>query len=204
MEPGRILVNEHYLIEQVLACLEKMVDRCESRRTLESAAAHDAILFFRGFVERCYYDKQVTQLLRATRAVGISPEQCLGCSLLQRREEGRFHVDAMAAAAERASGGDVPALRKFTEHARAYIELLLEYIARQEDCLFPMIARKLPESEKTRLSGSLTAACADGAEEGACDTYVDVANRLADHLDVPRAVIGELPGKASPTEGRHA
>ena len=111
--------------------------------------------------------------------------------MLQRREEGRLHVAAMEGAIEPASGGDSTALKEFTEHAQAYIELLLEYIAKQEDCLFPMIAQALPEAEKARLEVALDTACGDGEEERACDTYLDVANRLADQFDVPRRVIAD-------------
>jgi len=193
MKPTSILVSEHRLIEQVLNCLERMVERCASQRRLESAPARDAIVFFRGFTERCHCAKEETELLPTMRAMGVSPERCLGCSMLQRREEGRLHVDAMEAVIEPASGGDSSALKKFTEHAQAYIELLLEYIAKQEDCLFPMIAQALPGAEKARLQVALDTACGDGEEECACDTYIDLANRLADHFDVPRRVIANTP-----------
>ena len=189
MKTTRILVSEHRLIEQVLNCLERMVERCASQRRLENAPARDAIVFFRGFTERCHCAKEETELLPTMRAMGVSPERCLGCSMLQRREEARLHVDAMEAAIEPASGGDSTALKKFTEHAQAYIELLLEYIAKQEDCLFPMIAQALPEAEKARLEVALDTACGDGEEQCACNTYIDLANRLADHFDVPRRVI---------------
>ena len=193
MKTTSILVSEHCLIEQVLNCLERMVGCCVSQRKLESAPARDAIVFFRGFTERCHCTKEETELLPTMRAMGISPERCLGCSMLQRREEGRLHVDAMAAAIEPASGGDCSALKRFTEHAQAYIELLLEYIAMQEDCLFPMIAQSLPRTEKARLEVALGTACDDGEEKCVCGTYVELANRLADHFNVPRRVIADTP-----------
>ena len=74
MRPTSILVEEHRLIEQVLNCLERMVERCKSQRGLESAPARDAIVFFRGFTERCHYTKEETELLPTIRAMGISPE----------------------------------------------------------------------------------------------------------------------------------
>jgi hemerythrin-like domain-containing protein len=189
MKATSILVTEHRLIEQVLNCLERMVERCESERRLESAPARDAIGFFRGFTERCHWTKEEAELLPTMQAMGISPERCLGCSLFQRREQARLHVDAMEATIGAASCGDSTALKEFIEQARAYIELLLEYIAKQEDCLFSMIAQALPEADKARLSRALETACSHGEEARACDTYIDLANRLADHFDVPRAVI---------------
>jgi len=188
MKTTSILVSEHHLIEQVLNCLEKMVDRCASQRRVEIAPARDAIVFFRGFTERCHCAKEETELLPRMRAMGVSPEQCLGCSMLERREEGRLHVDAMEAALEPASRGESRALKEFTKHAQAYIKLLLEYIAKQEDCLFPMIAQALPGTEKARLKAALNTPYDDSDEGNACDTYIELANRLADYLDVPRAV----------------
>ena len=193
MKITSILVDEHRLIEQVLNCLERMVERCESQRRLESAPARDTVAFFRGFTERCHCSKEETELLPAMQGMGISPERCLGCSMLQRREEGRLHVAAMEAAIEPASAGDATAVKEFTEHARAYIELVLEYIAKQEDCVFPMITQALPEADKARLRTGLDTACGDGEEKCACDTYIDLANRLADHFDVPRRVIADTP-----------
>jgi hemerythrin-like domain-containing protein len=104
------------------------------------------------------------------------------------------HVDAMETVIEPASHGDSTALKEFTEHARAYIELLLDYIARQEDCLFPMIAQALPEADKARLGTALRTANRDCHEECDYNTYFDLANRLADHFDVPHAVIVPSPG----------
>jgi hypothetical protein len=83
-------------------------------------------------------------------------------------------------------------VNEFTEHARAYIELLLGYIARQEDCLFPMIAQTLPEAEKARLEVALDTGC-DGEEAFACTIYIDLANRIADHFEVPRRMIADTP-----------
>jgi hemerythrin-like domain-containing protein len=183
------LVDEHRIIEQVLNCLERMMERCESRRRLEGGPARDAIVFFRGFIERCHYNREETQLLPAMRAIGISSGQCLDCSMRHRTERSRAHLDGMEAAIEPASAGDGAALKEFAEHARVYIGLLLEYIARQEDCLFPMIAQALPAEDRTRLWTALQTAGADDQHDSGCNNYVDLANRLADHFNVPRAVI---------------
>jgi len=192
MKASSILIQEHCLIEQVLASLERMAERCESGRQLEGGPARDALRFLRGFAERCHCGKVEVQLLPTMQAMGISQERCPGCSIFRRREEGRSHLAAMEAAIEPASAGDAAALDEFAEHARAYIELLLEYMAKQEDCLLPMITQALPESYKTRLTRALQTACGDGNAERASDTYVDLANRLADHFDVPRAVFPHL------------
>jgi len=60
MKNTSILVSEHCLIEQVLNCLERMLDRCASQRRLEIVPARDAIVFFRGFAERYHRAKEET------------------------------------------------------------------------------------------------------------------------------------------------
>jgi len=120
---------------------------------------------------------------------GISAERCLDCSMRRAIAESSLHLDAMEGAIEPASAGDAVALKEFTENARAYIGVLLEYMARQEGCLFPTIAQALPEVDKARLSTALDGTYGDGKDDCACNTYIDLANRLADHFDVPRAVI---------------
>lgn len=52
-----------------------------------------------------------------------------------------------------------------------------------------MIAKTLPEADKARLGKALRTASGDGQDERDYNTYIDFANRLADHFDVPRAVI---------------
>ncbi len=189
-----VLVNEHRIIEQVLNCLERMLERCESQRKLERGPAQSAIIFLRGFTARCHYGRVETQLLPAMQAMGIFPERCGGCPVHRRLEEGNSHLNTMEAVIEPASAGDAVALREFTEHARAYIELLLEYIAVQEDCVFPMIAQTLREADKAELRKTLPTAGGEPEPDCACNTYIDVANRLADDFDVPRAMIVGSPG----------
>jgi len=193
--PTRSLVREHLLIEQVLNCLERMLERCNAQHVLEATPAYQAIEFLRGFAERCHRVREERELLPKMESLGISAEQCLGCSLHHRRHEARRHVEALGATVEPAAEGDQEAIDRFTEHAEAYIELLTDYMARQEDCLFPMIERDLPAKAKRRLISLEDATERSEGGTEAFDTYLDIANRLADHFDVPRSVMEEAPAQ---------
>ena len=54
--------------------------------------------------------------------------------------------------------------------------------------------RCLPEAEKAPLSRPPDTAWCDGEDESACNTYVELANPLPDHFDVPRALTADSPG----------
>ena len=66
---------------------------------------------------------------------------------LERTAEGCSRLDAIKAAINPPSAA-AAALSGFTEHARAYIGPLLAYVARQQDCVFPMIAQIPPHADK--------------------------------------------------------
>lgn len=192
--PTRSLLREHLLIGQVLNCLETMLQRCARQGKLEVEPATEMVAFFRDFIERCYCVKEQAQLVTAMQALGISSEQCLGCSMRRRCEEGETHVTAMERTIQPASNGNAAALNEFIEHAEAYLELLMEYMAKQEDCLFPMIAEALPEAQVAQWNNAPGAICGEGCEPRAGNTPLELANRLADHFNVPRAVIPHAAG----------
>jgi hemerythrin-like domain-containing protein len=185
MSTASTLAHQHRVTEQVLNCLERMIERCESRRVLESQPARDMIAFFRGFVDGCHDRTVETLLIPSMRAIGMSPEQCLGCSVHQERDARAGRLDAMEAAIKRASAGHDDALKQFVRHARAYIELVMEYMAGQEDCLVLMRARARGDANHEPPATSDK----ESDEDVARNTYVDLANRLADHFGVPPATI---------------
>ena len=182
MNVTHILLYEHRIIEQVLNCLERIAERCETDHKLERDLARDTIAFLRSFIERCHDRKVETELLPAMQAMGISSEKCLECPMRQSRKESISHLDAMEATIKPACAGSATALDKFAEHARAYIDILLDCIARHEDCLFPLIEEASQDWHGTLLkSGGHE--CQDN---NTCHEYVETANRLANHLGVPQ------------------
>ena len=185
MNITRILLDEHRIIEQVLNCLERMAERCESHHRLESRPARDAIAFLRSFIEHCHDCKVEGLLLPAMQALGVPAERCLECPLRQSREDARFHLDAMEAAVEPACAGNAAALDEFVKHARAYIDVLLDCIARHEDCLFPLV-------EKTARNNAQVLPASGDRECGnhsACYPYIEAANLLAEQCDVPQVLV---------------
>jgi hemerythrin-like domain-containing protein len=187
MSITRILIDEHRVIEQVLNCLERMAERCEFHHKLESDLARDAIAFLRGFIEQCHDCKIETHLLPTLREMGVSAEEVVECPMRQSREDARPHLDAMEAAIQPAHAGSPAALAAFAEHARAYIDVLLDSITRQEDCLFLLTSKRARTNEGTLPHGG------DGLCRGdvACAAYVELAHRLAEQFGVTCAALAE-------------
>lgn len=146
-----ILRNEHRVIEQVLNCLERMADRCQFDHNLDNRQARAAIAFLRGFVEHCHNCKVEARLVPAIQALGVLAEQELRCPMHASRDISLSHLDAMEAVIEPACGGNLAGLNRFAEHARAYIGVLLDCIARREDYRLPLIDGTDGETDGTLL-----------------------------------------------------
>jgi hemerythrin-like domain-containing protein len=183
MKATDILMDEHRVIEQVLNCLEKLADRCEAGEKLDRTSALEALAFFRNFADRCHHGKEEGHLFPLLEARGFGRQGGPTGVMLHEHEEGRGLVAAMARAVER----DTP--REFVRHARAYVGLLREHIRKEDQCLFPMAAGILSGTDAESLAQRFEHVENAEMGEGTHEHYLQLANDLADRLDVNRAQV---------------
>ncbi len=188
MHATDVLTSEHRVIEQVLACLEKINERALAEGRLDAASAQEAIDFFRVFADGCHHRKEERHLFPTLEAAGLVREHGPTGVMLAEHESGREHIAAMARVTDAASRGDREALRSFADHACGYINLLRAHIAKEDLCLFPM-ANHLLEGEAERgLLASFEKVERDDTEAGAHEHYLAIADRLADRFGVPHVI----------------
>ena len=190
MKPTDILSDEHRVIEQVLNCLEKMVQRCGQEGRLEKQPAKDAVAFFRNFADRCHHAKEETHLFPAMEAKGYPREGGPTGVMMHEHELARAHVRAMDQAIEAASAGNALALEQFGRHARDYIGLLREHIEKEDHCLYTMANQAFTEEDQQELLATFAKVETEELGTGTHEKYLQLANDLADRLGVPRAVAG--------------
>jgi hemerythrin-like domain-containing protein len=65
----------------------------------------------------------------------------------------------------------------------------MKYIENEEDWLFPQANRLLSEDSERQLAGQLQKTETEMACSRSPEQYIAIANRLADHFGVPRAVL---------------
>jgi hemerythrin-like domain-containing protein len=187
MQATDILRNEHRVIDQMLQCLEKIADRCCQLKWLDHLTASQALDFFRTFADRCHHEKEEQHLFPLLEARGFSRLQGPTGVMHHEHEEGRRHLCAMAGALSRAADGDPDAVQQFVAHARAYVALLREHIRKEDNCLFPLAEQALSQEDQQALQASF-AGVEDARAHGAVhEKYLQLANELADRLQVPRA-----------------
>lgn len=188
MRPTDILMNEHRIIEQVLDCLDKLLEQCAAGQKLDTKSAKQAIEFFRGFTDRCHHGKEEAQLFPVMQANGFTGDCSPVVVMLREHELGRLYVQGMDATIESAATGDSESMEWFVQHGQSYVKLLREHIHKEDTCLFPAANHRLTENDQKQLLVAFEKVEAEEIEKETHNAYRKMADELADSLDVPRAV----------------
>jgi hemerythrin-like domain-containing protein len=186
MRPTEILSNEHRVIEQVLDCLEKLVEQANAAGALPKQPAEEAVEFLRNFADRCHHGKEEAHLFPAVEAKGFPRRGGPTGVMLHEHEQGRAHVREMAEAIDAAAAGDRAALDRFADHARRYVALLRDHIGKEDRILFVLANRVFSEDDQQRLLGAFQKVESEEMGEGTHERYLNIANGLADRLGVAR------------------
>lgn len=188
MKPTEILMSEHRVIEQVLNCLEKLLDRCTAENQLDAQSAKPAIEFLHTFVDRCHHGKEEKHLFPMMQARGFAG----GCSpvmvMLREHELGRLYVQGMEAAFSPSAAGDSESLKWFVQHGQSYLKLLREHIRKEDTCLFPAANHRLTDADQAELMAAFDKFEAEEIGHAAHEASLQIANTLAARFGVPYAV----------------
>jgi len=187
MTPTQILKDEHRVIEQVLNCLEKMIEKSLTEKKLDATDARDAVAFFRGFADKCHHAKEEERLFPLMESRGIPRQQGPIGVMLFEHEEGRGHVRAMEAAVEAAERGNLSALLDFAHHGQAYIGLLRQHIEKEDHCLFSMADQVMSPDDQAKLLQEFERLEREEAGAGLHEKYLGIAARLSQRYGVAQA-----------------
>jgi hemerythrin-like domain-containing protein len=187
MSPTDILTDEHRVIEQVLDCLEKIVERSESDRKLDKQSAREAVSFFRNFADRCHHAKEEDHLFPAMETRGFPRDGGPTGVMIYEHQQARDHVRKLGENIEAAAEGDPAAFQKFAHHARAYSNLLRNHIEKEDHCLFTMANQALTVEDQQEVLAAFRKVEAEEIGAEVHEQYVSIANGLADRFDVLRA-----------------
>jgi len=184
MQPIKLLMEEHRVIEQVIGCLIKMAENAVASGELSVDHASQAIEFIQHFADHCHHAKEEDQLFTLMCQRGFSVEMGPVAAMLEEHERGRFHVRAMKEAVTKYEGGDKSAVRQFAANAHAYGSLLTAHILKEDFILYPMAQQAFEEGDEQRLLGEF-----EKVEQGHADhheRFLKVAAELGEIYKVPR------------------
>ncbi len=182
--PVEILMDEHRVIEQVLACVEKMADRCAAGAPVDADSARNAVDFLRTFADTCHHGKEEDCLFPAMEKLGVPREGGPIGVMLEEHEMGRRHIRGMSGSIDSAAAGAADARRDFQHHARAYVDLLRQHILKEDNVLFPMADQVMAPADQKALMDRFEQVEHHDMGTGTHEKYLGLAHDLAQKFGI--------------------
>jgi hemerythrin-like domain-containing protein len=140
------LKKEHEAVRFTLIILEKIGQQVAESKQISAPEHLDQLFdFFTTFVDRCHHGKEEELLFPALENVGISREGGPIGVMLNEHQQGRNLVKKMKELKDQILNGDASGVESLNESIVAYTRLLNFHIDKENNVLFPMAVRNLPE-----------------------------------------------------------
>lgn len=178
MKATEILMEEHRMIERVLAVLDKAAGLLEQGEDVPPDLFPKAVEFIRGFADRCHHGKEEGSLFPLLERQGVPREGGPVGVMLAEHEEGRRWVKLMEEAGARFRQGEAAARGDLIKGARGYSELLWQHINKEDHVLFRMADQVLTGKDQTELLKQFEAVEKEEMGEGAHAHFVHLAEEL--------------------------
>ncbi|MGW8188252.1 MAG: hemerythrin domain-containing protein [Desulfobacterales bacterium] len=152
MDPIKDLTAEHEAVRLTLRVLEVISTDIDRSGRIANGDHIDSLLeFFGVFVDKCHHGKEEKLLFPALEEVGVGREGGPIGVILDEHRKGRELVGAMTAAMAQHRQGEAAAAARFSEAAKAYIDLLNRHIEKENNVLFSIAGRHLSKDTLSEL-----------------------------------------------------
>jgi len=176
-----LTVHEHHHFEKATEAL-KVEKLTKSPGEIPVELWEKAIDFIRNFADKCHHLKEEGLLFPALEEHGIPREGGPIGMMLFEHEEGRGYVKAMVTALSHAKQDPQAARTELFQNARAYLRLLREHIAKEDQVLFEMVDSALTPEEQKKLLREFDEHEEKELGAGIHEKYLAIAKELEDRL----------------------
>ena len=159
------LVNEHILILRMISLLERNAPRTANGSYSNWKFYLDGVDFIRNFADRFHHAKEEDVLFEALVKNGMPREHSPIAAMLMEHDQGRAFVKGMEEAAMEALDDKPGRERIIADNALAYAALLREHIAKEDDVLYPLAERVIPDTMREDIIAGYNAAEARTADD---------------------------------------
>lgn len=140
----QMLIEEHRLIESVLAALDSFAEKLGQEPENDRATVLEFADFFHEFVDRCHHGKEEDHLFVRMNAYGFSKNAGPVSAMLSEQGEGREHLTALASIGRGSGPLSAREQALVKGHALGYILRIQSHMKREDDILFPVARHALP------------------------------------------------------------
>lgn len=165
----QVMVDEHQLILRMIALVEKNTVLLEQGKFRNWQFYLDAVDFIRNYADRFHHAKEEDVLFVALIKNGMPEKQSPIEAMHMEHDQGRAHVRAIEEAAQKALDGEPGQSAIIAENAKGYAALLRGHIEKEDDILYPLAERILPEEMRGAMRDAYAAA--EGKTPGLEERY---------------------------------
>jgi hemerythrin-like domain-containing protein len=152
MDAADILVEEHRIIEQVIAAMDKQAMRLQGGVPVRAGFFLDTADFIRNYADS-YHNRQEEELLfPAMGDAGLSNQTGPIAILLAEHAQARMYARAMERAARKINGDPSAAREDVFLNVQGYSVLLRQHIRRENDFFYPLAGRLIPPDQQKKLN----------------------------------------------------
>jgi hemerythrin-like domain-containing protein len=178
MTPTQELIREHDAVLLALQILEKVEPALAAQQGQPRLHLAQLLDFFKGFVDRCHHAKEEEVLFPELERRGVKREAGPIGVMLMEHDAGRAHIRAMSDSLQRLERGEDGALSALCDNARGYRDLLRAHIYKENNVLFPMAERCIPDEVAATIKDQFDAIERDRVDAAHHETYHAMLNTL--------------------------
>jgi len=151
MKATAILREEHRLIQDVLDALERGAKKLAEGAQLPDDFFTNVLDFIRCFADDAHHRKEEGVLFKAMIRHGFSEETGPVAVMLHEHDEARRFTQMLLESTDKLRRGDANAREEVIMYALAYVRLLRQHIMKENNILFDMADRIIPEAEYAQI-----------------------------------------------------
>jgi hemerythrin-like domain-containing protein len=178
MKAIQVLMEEHRVIERVLATLDTAAQYLEDGQDFRPGFFLEATDFIQGFADKWHHNKEEGVLFKIMVENGV-PNQGgpIGVMLFE-HDQGRRFTRGIREAAVRYEAGDTTSRSDIIQNIRQYTALLRQHIQKEDTILYPMAETAIPASQHLKVLEDFDHVELEEASEGLHVKYLALAKSL--------------------------
>lgn len=182
MKATKILMEEHRLIERMLAVLHTATDHLSQGGKVSPTFFTNASIFIKNFADGCHHHKEEDILFIAMSESGVPVQGGpIGVMLIE-HEQGREFNHRMVEAIQKWEAGDFSARATVIQNARGYVALLRQHIYKEDNILFPMAERFIPPEQQEKVEVDFDRTVQEETVAGVREKYSALVESLETEL----------------------
>jgi len=147
----QVMKDEHQLILRMISLVEKNIQQMEAGKFRNWQFFLDAVEFIRNYADRFHHAKEEDVLFVELVKNGMPEKQSPIEAMHMEHEQGRAFVRGLEEAAQKALRGVPGQVPVIAENAKGYAELLRSHIDKEDNILYPLAERVLPEDVRPEM-----------------------------------------------------